>query len=563
MPAERTKSSSRRSNEGQATQLVWAVDPPTPAGRSTSVAFAANVTPTSFEISSSASISSAIVQFDALPPLVDAPPPPPPVVVTEFQLFSPPTDSPSTTKRVPHSKKKPENHIPRPPNAFILFRSSFIKSQHVSAEVETNHSTLSKIIGMTWQNLPEDERQAWHAKAKIALDEHRRKFPKYTFRPTQSKTRCKASSGSSGGSENAGGNGGSGKRRVREVEPKDLKRCAKIAELLVEGKKGQELDMAIQEFDRHHVPEIVTRFEAPITARAFRRSSSAPIPDTENSRKSQTFLPSSPMLAAMDRNGKIFPMVRAASSRPIRCSTPQHQHHQQDGRVFKDGGLGDLITRNLKQEPSLDFSSFSFSNINQPLHAFECDPLSPLNPNPASPTAISQMSDGDAIYSAPAPLSIQNLPPFLMDDWALPSPLSSFHPSDAYVGESPSPITPFASCAFQNFGGKPFVVSNDHHPLGIPDHLSLPMPHLEYNPSGEFSGGLDMLNMQMESMVPGLGGGDAVDYISLFNQHCVQQQQQRQPGQHEGQHLDTISHLDLDLTALMAATMPPQTEFVL
>lgn len=39
------------------------------------------------------------------------------------------------------------NYIPRPPNAFILFRSSFIRSQNVPGRVEGNHSTLSKIIG--------------------------------------------------------------------------------------------------------------------------------------------------------------------------------------------------------------------------------------------------------------------------------------------------------------------------------------------------------------------------------------------------------------------------------
>ncbi|KAJ7676262.1 high mobility group box domain-containing protein, partial [Mycena rosella] len=74
-------------------------------------------------------------------------------------------------------------HIPRPPNAFILFRSSLINSQCVSTEVETNHSTLSKIIGMAWKNLPDDERQVWRHKAMDAVAEHKRNFPTYVFRP--------------------------------------------------------------------------------------------------------------------------------------------------------------------------------------------------------------------------------------------------------------------------------------------------------------------------------------------------------------------------------------------
>ena len=162
--------------------------------------------------------------------------------------------------RTTRGKKKPVNHIPRPPNAFILFRSAFIKSRHVSTGVETNHSTLSKIIGMTWQNLPEEERQKWHARAKVAQDEHKRMFPQYSFRPIHNKRKVSTAE----------------RKRLREVGPGDQKRCAKIAELLVCGKKGQELEEAIQEFDKHHVPEIVTRFETPITANTFSSSSSPP-----------------------------------------------------------------------------------------------------------------------------------------------------------------------------------------------------------------------------------------------------------------------------------------------
>ena len=214
--------------------------------------------------------------------------------ISDSSLFPPSSDS--TAKKPAHSKKKPENHIPRPPNAFILFRSSFIKSQHVSTEVETNHSTLSKIIGLTWSNLPQEERQIWHAKAKAALEEHKRRFPSYAFRPSHTR----------------GKRGGTEKRKVREVGPKDVKRCEKIASLLVEGMKGDELEAAVQEFDRTHVPEVITRFEAPITARAYRRSSSAPAPDVE---QIKPFLRSSSTTRSTKR-------TRATSSQPTRASSP-------------------------------------------------------------------------------------------------------------------------------------------------------------------------------------------------------------------------------------------------
>ena len=53
--------------------------------------------------------------------------------------------------RAAHGKKRDASYIPRPPNAFILFRSSFIRSQQVPEKVEGNHSTLSKIIGMQFR----------------------------------------------------------------------------------------------------------------------------------------------------------------------------------------------------------------------------------------------------------------------------------------------------------------------------------------------------------------------------------------------------------------------------
>ncbi|KAH9960545.1 high mobility group box domain-containing protein, partial [Lactifluus volemus] len=74
-------------------------------------------------------------------------------------------------------------HIPRPPNAFILFRSSFIKSESVPGNIEGNHSTLSKIIGIVWKTLPPAERELWEKRAIQAQAEHRARYPDWRFRP--------------------------------------------------------------------------------------------------------------------------------------------------------------------------------------------------------------------------------------------------------------------------------------------------------------------------------------------------------------------------------------------
>ncbi|KAJ7041842.1 hypothetical protein C8F04DRAFT_946800 [Mycena alexandri] len=79
------------------------------------------------------------------------------------------------------------SYIPRPPNAFILFRSSFIRSQNVPGRVEGNHSTLSKIIGKYWHALAPAERARWEDKARLAQAEHRRRYPDWRFRPGNGK----------------------------------------------------------------------------------------------------------------------------------------------------------------------------------------------------------------------------------------------------------------------------------------------------------------------------------------------------------------------------------------
>ncbi len=108
---------------------------------------------------------------DGMPPLVDAPLPPmtftfttqlPPISYSiggpygdvpaeepapDAAMDSPPGTPMLAPTRTSHSKKRDASYIPRPPNAFILFRSSFIRAQRIPGEIEGSHSALSKIIG--------------------------------------------------------------------------------------------------------------------------------------------------------------------------------------------------------------------------------------------------------------------------------------------------------------------------------------------------------------------------------------------------------------------------------
>ena len=55
---------------------------------------------------------------------------------------------------------------------------------------------------------------------------------------------------------------------------------------------GQLAQVFRKDFDKSHVPKFVTYFEAPITERAYRQSSSAPLPRTDYEQSQQSFNPS-------------------------------------------------------------------------------------------------------------------------------------------------------------------------------------------------------------------------------------------------------------------------------
>ncbi|KAK5099981.1 slightly ste11-like protein [Lithohypha guttulata] len=79
----------------------------------------------------------------------------------------------------------PDPKIPRPRNAFILYR----QSQHAEV-VKVNpglpNPEISKIIGEQWQNLSPGEKDKWKAFAEQEKARHSQQFPDYRYRPKRS-----------------------------------------------------------------------------------------------------------------------------------------------------------------------------------------------------------------------------------------------------------------------------------------------------------------------------------------------------------------------------------------
>ena len=97
------------------------------------VTFAPNVTPVSYvetDLTGSADdLDPNAAPTSSLFPPLQTPAPPP------------------TRRRLPPGKRPSMGYIPRPPNAFMLFRADFVRQKHVPGSIETNHGSLSKIIG--------------------------------------------------------------------------------------------------------------------------------------------------------------------------------------------------------------------------------------------------------------------------------------------------------------------------------------------------------------------------------------------------------------------------------
>ncbi|KAJ7191964.1 hypothetical protein GGX14DRAFT_480801 [Mycena pura] len=230
---------------------TYGYTPPSPAAAA-AVTFAPNVTPISY---SAPSRSPSPLGSPSL--TTDQPLP----------LF-PPSETPApapTRKRAPPGRRRSQGYVPRPPNAFMLFRADFVRQKHVPGSIETNHGSLSKIIGNCWRALPLPEKHIWEVKAKHAKAEHKLKYPDYKFRPVHNKNRTAARSQSS--------QPASAPAKGQLSPEEDERRCEEVAALLLQGKKGQELASAIRDLDWRRTTERVHEHD---------HSSPSPVPAYEH-----------------------------------------------------------------------------------------------------------------------------------------------------------------------------------------------------------------------------------------------------------------------------------------
>ena len=143
---------------------------------------------------------------------------------------SPPTTRKRLSKSSAPLAKSVTKRIPRPRNAFMIYRSTVWAQQKIPTGIERDHRHISRIIGHCWNSLPEEEKRIWRAKAEEEKQEHLRKYPGYRYSPITRKDKPV-------------------KRNVNRNGEKDKQRCKKVAELLLSGTEGLALESAVKVLD--------------------------------------------------------------------------------------------------------------------------------------------------------------------------------------------------------------------------------------------------------------------------------------------------------------------------
>ncbi|KAK8854591.1 hypothetical protein IAR55_003330 [Kwoniella newhampshirensis] len=129
--------------------------------------------------------------------------------------------------RISHARKQTPDHIPRPRNAFILFRKYVVDAKLIPASVETRHQNVSIITAKMWSEASPGQKAHFNKLATIEKEEHLKKYPGYRYQPVYRRTNVI-------------------RRRVRKDEAEEEK-CKSVAELLIKGKSGEELEGEIKE----------------------------------------------------------------------------------------------------------------------------------------------------------------------------------------------------------------------------------------------------------------------------------------------------------------------------
>ena len=120
-------------------------------------------------------------------------------------ISGPPATASASNLTPQRTTSTTKDRVPRPANAFILFRADFTKNHTLPDGIERSNGTLSKIAcawsfyspteralthpsASEWKNSSPEGRGFWYRRADEAKIAHQAKYPEYRFRPVSRKS---------------------------------------------------------------------------------------------------------------------------------------------------------------------------------------------------------------------------------------------------------------------------------------------------------------------------------------------------------------------------------------
>lgn len=164
------------------------------------------------------------------------------------------------------SRKKIQNHIPRPPNAFMCYRSWFWDQKKLEQDCERDHRRISCLAAQSWRELDDAQRAPHRRKAEELKRKHLELYPQYRYAPSSREKKVPEKRKASG-SVSAGLEGSSHKRFKPDTETPvsgseaEIERALLSREVQKSASRGEAMETAAAEHSSP--PPVLIRIPAP------------------------------------------------------------------------------------------------------------------------------------------------------------------------------------------------------------------------------------------------------------------------------------------------------------
>ncbi|KAJ7021481.1 hypothetical protein C8F04DRAFT_268058 [Mycena alexandri] len=109
----------------------------------------------------------------------------PQTIILPEDLPLPTAPRPFSTKKS-HARKRPLGHVPRPRNAFILFRCDYVRQKR-RTKTDFDQNDISRNVGHIWRNMTAEQQAPWVFMADAEHRKHAVLYPTYKYVPRNKK----------------------------------------------------------------------------------------------------------------------------------------------------------------------------------------------------------------------------------------------------------------------------------------------------------------------------------------------------------------------------------------